>query len=387
MGSVAGGLSAVVYNSSGKKTAALPDGKRSHQARPGSVFSTSSFQFKPLTSRTRAKLKGAFSPDWVDKGPEGFGPNTGLIYSHRGTTSLNIHASKSSLRSESKANPSRPKKRPLHPRKLHLTRRPDGSGYRSTSNFPKSLNHSRSNSSPKVPKPNDKKTGSILKDHAPDGNSAGRVKDQPYPAWSPRAYKSDVMSEAKGYTHVWRLKLGFDKTRPQAGSAAGRKFSEAGFPSMYQNEGHDSKKLGLCLGVPLRDRVQIIVQGKFKPFQRLPANNKLSVHTNSSDGETAPAGASTGTTLPPGSNTTGNTSTAIPSVSTELSTSSSSPVQTEGQDPEPLPQTSNLEGQSDSSAEAGPSMNQNGTFTSSPPRLQAAVTDSSSPLGTDQSGV
>lgn len=339
------GRSTVAYNRSGNKVLASPDGKKIPQTNSESVFSTGAVQVPPRVHHARATSRGGFSPVQVDNAPVGFGPEDrkALIYSHSSTASPNIQAIKYSLKFE----------------------------------------------------------------------SAGKVGTQmSYPMWSPKAYSSDVMSEARGYAHVRRLRPGFDKTRPQASSAAGRKFLETGFLSVKQNQGrysHDSTKLGFGLPAsserqlnlnynsrgsqpgnwhpPPPNRAQTPVQGKFKPFQRLPTNDDLLAHTHSSDGETAPTQTFAGTTRHPSLNSTGTTSSVVPSVTGELSTKSASPMQTESLDAELVPQASNCEGQSERpTTEVGPSLEQTKPFTLPPPELQPAESEQS-PLETDQSGV
>ncbi|XP_040896419.1 uncharacterized protein LOC121183413 isoform X2 [Toxotes jaculatrix] len=358
----------------------FPDGERIHQASSDSVVSSGPVQFPLRIYRDRTKSKGGLSTVQVDKAPRGFGPNKrkGLIYSQSNTASPNIPATKSSLKSESNKIHSGPNIRPLYLQKSHLTTWPEVSRYHSAHIF-----HNRKKSFPKVLKPIDKRTDSMVKGHSPGRNLAGKVNRQmPYPVWSPRAYDSDVMSEAKGYAHVRHLKPGFDKTRPQC-SLACRKFLETCFPYVNQNQGsysHDLTELGCGLGVQTSserklnhnykpgnqpsswhrlppDRAHIPVQGKFKPFQRLPTNNNLSAHTNSSDNKTAPTQTFAGSTLPPSLNSTGMNSTTVPSVPGDLSTKPPSSMQT--RDQADLSQASKPEGQSGGAAEDRPSLNLN----------------------------
>lgn len=337
---VTGRRSTVMY--SGNKASAFPGGKKIYQANSDSVFSTGPVQVPPRIHRARPKSIGSFSPIQVDKSPAGFGPNNrkAHMYSQSRTASPDIQTIKS--------------------------------GYQSPYVFPSSFTHDRTNVLQKVLKSIDEETVSVVKTHSPGGNSAGKVDTQmSYPARSPRVYSSDGMPEARGYAHAHRLKPGFDKTQPQSSSAAGRKFLES--------FSHDSTKLGFGLGVPASsegqrnlnynsrgsqsgswhppplDRAPIHVQGKFKPFQRLPTNDDLPAHTHSSESETAPAQPFAGTTLPPSLNTV-ITSSVVPSVTEELSTKSASPMQTEGPDEELVTQMAN---QSESSAEVGTSLESN----------------------------
>ncbi|XP_071345585.1 uncharacterized protein [Trachinotus anak] len=406
-GSVTRGQSTVVYNCSGNKAVTFPDGEKIHQANSDSVFSTGSVQFPARIYRARAKTGGGFSPVHADKAPVGFGPNNRKSLSHSHSSIANPNkAIKSGLRSESHkhhvkssiANIQR-----LHPQKSRLKTRPEVSGYRSAFISSNSFKYDRTNSLPEVLKPADKKTDSIMKGRSPGRNSAGKANTQmPYLPWRPRVYSSDVLPEPRGYAHVRHLKPAFDKTQPQASSATGRKFLETGFPSVSQKEGsysHDSTKPGFGLGVPTPserqlnfnnnvrgsqssswhlpppDRAQVPVQGKFKPFQILPTNNNLSADSLSSDNETAPSQTFAGTTLPPSLNSTGITSTVVPSVSRKQSTKSSSPMLTEGKDAEPLPPASNLQGRSNSSAEAGLSLDQIKSFQGFFSKLQPAGTE------------
>ncbi|XP_023262680.1 uncharacterized protein LOC111655480 [Seriola lalandi dorsalis] len=370
-GSVTRGQSAVLYNPSGNTAVTFPSEERIHQANSDSVFSTGSVQFPSRIHRARTKSKAGFSPVNADRAPVGFGPNNrkGLIYSHSSQGGP-TKAIKSSLKSESQkihVSSSRPNMRPLHTQKLHLKTRPELGGYHSAYILSNSFNHNSTNSLPKVLQPTEKTTDSIMKGHSPGSNSAGKVKTQrPYLAWRPRAYSSDVLPEPRGYAHVRHLKPGFEKTQPQASSAAGRKFLETGFPSVNHNNNN-------VRGGP-SDRTQIPVQGKFKPFQRLPTNYDLSAHAHSSDDETALNLTTAGTTLLPSLNSTGITSTVVPLVSGETSTNSSSPMQTEGKDAT-LSQASNLEVQSNSSAVAGLSIDQNKSFYSFFSKLQPAGTE------------
>lgn len=333
----------VVYNRSGNKAFVFPDGKKFHQGSSNFVFSTGAVQVPPRLYRPTTKLTGGFSPVQVHKAPVGL--------------SDRIHAG----------------------------------GYHPAYAFPKSFNPDRANMLQKVLKSVDKKTDSIVEGHPPASSSAGQADAQmSYPLWRPRVYNSDVTSEARGYAHVRRIKPVLEKTQPQASSAAGRKFLESGFP--FVNQGGDSTK-GFGLGVPALnerrlnlnhnsrgsqpsswhppspDRAQVPVQGKFKPFERLPTNDLPAL--NHSDHETAPTQTSAGTTRPPSMYSTGITSTLVPMVTGEMSTKSASPMQTEGRDMELVPQPSNHEGHSERST-AGPSWEQNKPFTVFPPKLQPA---------------
>ncbi|XP_073320951.1 uncharacterized protein [Pagrus major] len=385
---VAQGRSAGVYDRSGTEAFAFPEGKKIHQANSDSVFSTGAVQVPPhIFHLSRTKLTGGFSPR-VEKAPVGFGPSRGApIHSHGSTESPDIQAIKSSLKSESHKmhiNPSRPNIFSIHPHGSHLPSRPEVSGN-------------------------------------PGSNSAGKGKT---PTWSPRMFSSDVMSEARGYAQVRHIKPSIDKTQPQASSAAGRKFLEKGFPSVKQNQGrysHDSTKLGFGLGVPASserrlnlnygtrgkqpsswhppppDRALSHVQGKFKPFQRLPTID-LPPHNLSSDEETAPTQTSYITSsVVPSVDGELSTKSASPmqteSQDGELSTKSASPMQTESQDAKLVPQTSNHDDQSESSAEVGPALEKNEQVTVIPLTVQPAQKEGegdtvvSSPLEKDQSEV
>ncbi|XP_051235452.1 uncharacterized protein LOC127351690 [Dicentrarchus labrax] len=336
-------------------------------------------------------------PVQAHRAPVGVGPNNrkALFYPHSSTASPNIQAIKSSLKSQKiYVNPSGPNIRALHPQESPLTPRSEVGGYRPAYVFPNGFNRDRTDLLQKVLKPIDKKMESIVKGHSPGGNSAGKVDTRmSYPIWSPRVYSSDGMSQARGYAHVRHLKPGCDKTRPQASSAASMKFWGTDFTSAKQNQGSSSRHSTGSFGHGVlalnerrlnlnhnsrgrepgswhsspSDRAQIPVQGKFKPFQRLPMND-LPAQTNSSDSETAP----TQTTLPPSLNCTGITT----SVNGTFSTKTALPTQTEGQDPELVPQASNPEDQTESSAEVGTSLKQNNT-TVSPPKLQPAEKETS----------
>lgn len=364
------GRNNVVYNHSGHKTVASPDGKKMHQGSSDSVFSTGAVQFSPRMYRARTQSTGRFSPAQVDNAAVGF------------NTHSSIQAVKSSVKSESHkidATPTRHHIQSLQPQESHLTTRP------LLHNSFKAIN---------------KNTDSTIK-----GHSAGKGGTQmSYPTWSPRVYSSDVMSEARGYAHVRRLRPSFDKTGPQASSAAGKKFSGTGFSSGMLFI-HDSRKLGFGPGVssserqqnlkhnsrgsqpssrhpPPQHKTQTLVKGKFKAFQRLPPTDDEDVPagTRPSDASTQEAA---GTTPSPSLNSTGTTT-----VTGEMSTKSASPIDTEGPDAPLLPQASILEGQSESSAEVGPSLEQNKT--DSPSKLQLAEdrkgdTVVTSPLQTDQS--
>ncbi|XP_074478971.1 uncharacterized protein LOC141760229 [Sebastes fasciatus] len=319
------------------------DRKKIHQANSDSV--------RPRIHRARTKSTGSFPPVQVDKAPVGFEPNNrrAAIYIHSSKSSPNIPAT--SLKSQ----------------KIHV--------------LPRSFNRGRTTSLQNVFKPSDKKKDSIWK-----GRPPGKV-DTPMssPIWSPRVYSGDGTSEAKGYAHVRHLKPGFDKTLLQA-AAGGQQFLETGFPKPNQaSYSHDvgvsatsERQLNLNYNSrgssqlsswhpPPPGRTQTPVQGKFKPFQTRPTNGAFPAHTHS-DSEMGQTQTFAGTTLPPGLNsTTGVTS----PVTGDWSTESASPTQTAGRDAELVPQASNSEGQSVSSAEVGSSPEQeNKPFTVSPPKLQ-----------------
>lgn len=324
----------VVHDRSGTKAFPFPDVKKIDQANSESVFSTEAVQVPPHFYRlSKTKLTGGFSPR-VEEAPVGFGPSRrALIYSHGSTESPNIKAVKSSLKSESRKthiNPSRPNVFPTNPHGSHLPTRPEVSGN-------------------------------------PGSSSAGKEET---PAWGPRSHSRDVTSEARGYAHVRHIKPGNDKTHPQASSAAGRKFLETGYPSVIQNQGrhsHDSSERRQNLNhntrgkqpsswhPPPPDRAPSHVQGKFKPFQRLPTKDPPP-HNHSADGEMEPSQTAAGTTPSPCLNSTNINSSVVPPVDGELGTTSASPMQTESQDATLVPQTSNHDGQSESSQEVGPSV-------------------------------
>ncbi|KAM7405752.1 hypothetical protein PAMP_000179 [Pampus punctatissimus] len=382
----------VVYNRSGHKVVAFPDSKKIHQGSSESVFSTSAVKFSPRIYRARTKLTRVFSPVHVDNAAVGFN-------SHTSTVSPDIEAVKSSMKTHKiDAALTRHHIQSLQPKESLLTTRPAVSGYHSAHRFHNSF------------KPINKNIDSSIKEHSPGSTSAGKGDTRmSYPSWSPRVYSSDVMSEARGYAHVRHLRPSSDKTGPHVSSAAGRKFSETGFPTVNQNQGsygNDLSKLGFGPGVsasserllnlnynsrgsqpsslhpPPPDRAQIHVQGKFKPFQRLPPTDDRPARTNLSDNEMAPTQEAAETTLPPSMNSTSTT------VTGEMSTNTTSPMQTEAQDAELLPQASTLDGQSGSKGEVGPSMEQNKP--DSPPKLQLEEdrtndTVVTNPLETDQS--
>ncbi|XP_035508104.1 uncharacterized protein LOC118321035 isoform X2 [Morone saxatilis] len=291
----------------------------------------------------------------------------------------------------------KPVQAPKHPQESPLTPRSEVGGYRPAYVFPNSFNRGRTDLLQKVLKPVDKKMDSIEKGHSPGRNSAGKVDTRMSSSiWSHRVYSSDGMSKARVYAHVRHLKPGGDRIRPQSTFAACTKFLGADFTSPKKNQGSYSRDLTVRFGHgvqasnerwlnldqnsrrrepgswhrPPPDRAHIPVQGKFKPFQRLPTND-LHAQTNSSDSETAP----TQTTLPPSLTSTGITS----SVNEKFSTETALPTQTEGRDAELVPQASNPEGQSESSAEVGTSLKQNELFstTVSPPKLQPAEKETS----------
>ncbi|XP_033480720.2 uncharacterized protein LOC117255690 [Epinephelus lanceolatus] len=320
----------VMHSRSGNKAFAFPDGEKTPPVHdPLHIY------------HAGAESTGRFSSVEVDKPPVGLRPNRRVpIFSHSSKASQTIHV-----------NPSRPN---TNPQESHRIPRPEVGGHRSVYVFPKSFNHGRTNLLRNVFKPIDKETDSVIKGYSPDSNSAGKVDSQ---IWRPRVYSSDVMSEARGYTHVRHLKPAFDKTRPQASSTADRKFLESGHPPVKHNPGiysHDSTKLGFGPGVPASgerqrnynfggsqpsrwhpptpDRAQVPIQGKFKPFQRHPTND--AAHNHSPYSETTP----TQTTLTPHLNSTGTTSSIVPSVTGNWSTKSASPLQTTGRDEELKPQ-------------------------------------------------
>lgn len=357
--SLAGGRGTVVYNPSGHKAFTFPDGV--HQASSDSVFSTGAVQLPPRSHHARTKPTGGFSPVQIDKATVGFGQSNrkAVIYAHSSTASPHIR----DIKSESHKifiKPPRPNVHPLHPQVSSRSTRPKVIGY-----HPNRFNHDGSNWLQKGLKPINEKTDTI----SSGSTSAEKVDTHAsYPTWSPRGYSSDVMSEARGYAHVRHLKPGFGKTLHDSGLVVPAS-SERRLNINYNSRGKQPGRWH-----PLQqDRAQTLVQGKFKPFQRV-SNDELPVH-NRSEGETAPTQTSTETTIPPSLNSTGITSSAVPSVSEELSTESASLMQTEGLDAELVPQASNQEGQSESSAEVGPSSEQNEPLTVSPPPPQPAETE------------
>ncbi len=343
------GQSSVEDDRSGNKAFTSFDGKKIHPATFGSVFGSGAVQVPPLINRARTKLTGGFSPVQVDKAPKGFGQNNrkARIYAHSKAASPNIKDIKSSLKPVSHkliTNPSRPH----HDLQESCITIRLPSGYQPASAFPNSLLQ-------KDLKPINK-MNSIVKGRSAGTSLAEKIDTQKSsPAWSPRFYSSAAMPEARGYAHVRHI-----KPKPQASSAAARKFLESGSRGNHQDSWHP----------PAPERAQVPVQGKFKPFQRLPINADRPVHTNSSDRESASSQTSAGTTLPPSLISTGNISSVVPSVNEELSTKSASPLQTEGKDVELEPQASNSEGQTESVAEVGDSLDQNKPLTVSPPTLK-----------------
>ncbi|XP_042337721.1 uncharacterized protein LOC121938557 [Plectropomus leopardus] len=199
----------VAYNRPGHK--AFPDGKKIHQANSDSVFSTGAVQVPSQIYNTRMRSTGSFSPVQVDKVPFSLRHNNkgAPFYSHGNKQSLNIQAVKSQKMHVN------PIEQNIYPQESRLTTRP------------KSFNQGRTNFLQTVLKPKDKQTDSVVEGQSPDRNSAGKSDTKTsFPAWSPRAYSSDMTSEARGYTHVRRLKPAFDKKTPQASS---RKIWETGF--------------------------------------------------------------------------------------------------------------------------------------------------------------
>ncbi|XP_027137368.1 uncharacterized protein LOC113746334 [Larimichthys crocea] len=317
--SPAQGRSIVVNNRSGNK--------KIHQAN-----SDSTRVFQVPLYRSRTKMMGGFSPVQVD----------------RATESLKIDI-----------NPSRANTYSSQPQESRPATRPEVSRYRPAYVFPRSFNHDRANA-----KLINQKTDSVV-------SSPARNLDKlmSHPTWSPRVYSGDVTPGARGYAHVRHVKPGFDKTRPQLSSAASGKFLETGHGDPASSErqinvNHNSRGSQTSSGHPSPNKAQIPIQGKFKPFQRLPTND---THTHSSEGEPAPTQTSAGANL-----TASLNSSVIPSVSEESSNKSASPMQTEGQDAELLLQASNQEDQSEHLAEVGTSLEQNKTVTVAPPKLRLA---------------
>ncbi|XP_054472693.1 uncharacterized protein LOC129105594 [Anoplopoma fimbria] len=294
--SVARGPSNVASSRSENKTFAFPDDQKINHTK-----------FDSAPSRIyhdRTKSTESFQRVGVEKASAGFGANNrrAPIYSHSSKASPNIHNLKSSLKPES--------------RTIHV--------------FPKRFHPGRTSLLQHV-KLCDVKTQS------PGSISARKVDTR-----RTRVYSGDVMSEAKGYTHVCRLKPSSDKTRPQASFTTGRKFFGRDYPPAKQNQGsssHDSTRLGFGRGVaapserqlnsrvsqfssrhpPSPDRAQIRAQGKFKPFQRRPANDASPAHDHFAVTTTLPSLKSTGILALIVTSTTG-----------ERSTKSASPMQTEG---------------------------------------------------------
>lgn len=330
-----------------------PDSRKIHQADFGSVFSSG------VVHHAKTKLTGEFSSAQVEKDATGFGQNNkeAHSYSHSNAAGPDTQDIKLSPKPESSVffiNPSR--RLPLHLQELHLSIRPEMFRYDPASSFPSSFNHERSNYMQEDLKPIKEKMKSVV---TSGSNLAGKADTlMSRPTWRPRSYGGDAMLGAKGYAHVRHIKPRFDKTGPQASSAAGSKFL--------------GDKPGGSRRHPPPDRAQTVVQGKFKPFQRLNINSDLPAHTPPSDRESAPPQTSAGTTLPPSLNSTGVTSSVVPSVTAEMSTRSAPPSQTEGQDAELIPQTSNHEEQSESEADVGPSLEQDKPLEVSPLKLKPA---------------
>ncbi|KAM7424592.1 hypothetical protein PAMA_000781 [Pampus argenteus] len=377
----------VVYSRSGHKMVPFPDSKKIHQGHSDSTFSTSAVKFSPRIYRARTKSTQVYSPVQVDNAAVGFN-------SHTSTVSSDTEAVKFSMKNHKIDTAlTRHHAQSLQPQESVLTTRPAVSRYPSAHLFHNSF------------KPSNKNIDSSIKKHTPGSTSAGKGGTRmSYPTWSPRVYSSDVMSEARGYTNVRRLKPSSDKTGPHVSSAAGKMFSETGFPTVNQNQGsygHDLSKLGFGPGVstsserllnlnytsrgnqpssqhPPPDRAQIHVQGKFKPFQTLSLTDDQPYRIILSDNEMAPTQEAAETTSPPSLNSS-------TTVIGEMSTNTTSPMQTEAPDAELLPQASTPDDQSGRKEEVGPSVEQDPDS----PNLQLEDrkndTVVTNPLETDQS--
>ena len=330
----------VMVNRSGHKAVTFPEGKIP-QASSDSMFSAG--QFYPFTFRVGPKYTGRFLPAQVDNAPVS-------LYSHS-STSPDIQAVKSESHMID-VTPTRHHIQLLNPQESLVTSRPEVSGYQSPHLFHGSFND-KTNWFPKVT--TNRNMDFTIKAHSPGSNSGAT-----YPIWSPRVYSSDKTSEARRYANVRRLKPGFDKTGPHASYGTGKKFSQTDLPGIgpgipassdwQRNPNQNSRGSQPSIWLPAPERVQIVVQGKFKPFERL---DDLPAHTPLSGAPTQAASLNC-------------------TVTGEMSTNSSSPMQTEGPDAELLPQVLILKGQTESSAEVRPSSEQNKPLPDSPPKLQLA---------------
>lgn len=376
-------------NRSGHKAVTFPEGKIP-QASSDSVFSAG--QFYPLTFRVRPKYTGRFLPAQVDNAPVS-------LYSHS-STSPNIQAVKSESHMID-VTPTRHHIQLLNPQESLLTSRPEVSGYQSPHLFHGSFNDDKTNLFPKVT--TNRNMDSTIKAHSAGSNSGAT-----YPIWSPRVYNSDKTSEARRYANVRRLKPGFDKTGPHASYGTGKKFSQTDFPGIgpgipassdwQRDPNQNSRGSQPSIWLPAPERAQIVVQGKFKPFERL---DDLPAHTPLSDAPTQVASLNCTVTGEISTNSSSPMQTEGPdaellpqvlilegqsessdaltqearlncTVTGEMSTNSSSPMQTEAPDTELLPQVLILKGQNESSAEVRPSSEQNKPLPDSPPKLQLA---------------
>lgn len=292
-----------------------------------SGFSTGAVKVPPRRHHARNKLTRGYSPVQV-KAAVGFGQNDreAFIYAHSFTGSPHTQG----LKSEMHISPSRPK---VHPQRLSLSARPKAIGSLPAYFIPNRFNPHGSDHKPSEHKMDTLSPGSVSAEKV-DAHMSGQT-------WSPRGYSSDVASEARGYAHVRHLKPGFDKTRHDSALAVPAGKQPGGWHPLQQ------------------DRAQTPVQGKFKPFQRV-SDDDLPVH-NHSDNESASTQASTETTVPPGLGSTVNTMSGVPLFNEELSTTSVSTMQTEGHDEELVPQVTNSESRSESSA--GPSLEEKDPLT------------------------
>ncbi|XP_020507601.2 uncharacterized protein [Labrus bergylta] len=327
----------------------------------------------------RAKRPGGFSPVPVDRTPIGPDPKK--------------RKDMSTLKSMS----------PFTPEINHLSSMAKVSGYQPAYAIPKRI---RTNMLRKGFKTIEK-SDSIVKGYSHGSNFEGKVDKQiSSPTWIPRHYSSNGMPQARGYAHNRRLKLGSKKPQPHDDSVLSSKFLGTGNSSPQQNQNSYRPHLadvGVGIGViasqerrlgnwhPALNSAQSSIQGKFKPFQRLPVEYDLPAHNYSLESQKA----STKTTLPPSLNAKGFNSTDVPSTTQKLSTKSAPPTQTKIQDAEPEAQTSNLEDEVEQKSDI--------PNTASPPKQQPAATAAAaaaaaaaeeendsvfpSPPETDQSGV
>ncbi|XP_047436928.1 uncharacterized protein LOC125005549 [Mugil cephalus] len=312
----------LVYMSENKADT-YPDAKNIYQGSSDAAFPAGPNRFQPRNYRPRTSTD--YSPFQEDKVPVGFRPRN-AIYSYSGTAQPNPEPIGSQQRSESRIELSRANAHPLHRQTSSQRAWPVGSTYQSAEVIPNKFNPL---------KPFDKTT-----DFTMMGSGSARKADPQtsFLAWSPRVYTSKGIPEARGYAHVQHLRPGFNKAQSHRSSSPD--LTKVGFASSERqpNVDYDSKENQYGSFRPRPpDRPPVPVQGKFKPFERLPIN--LRSNTHSSDNETAPNQTFTSTALPPSLNSSGVASTPGHSVTGELSTESASPMKTEGQDAElPTPE-------------------------------------------------